>query len=303
MNCFQIRNHTSDILDGTLKPEDKKQIETHLVECEPCSEELKHFRIILSSIATSPRIAVPQEKKNHELLMDSRDLRRTRVQRLRKRWRTLPWYIRTTLEGTGIVFLVLLSISAGPRLRMFYERQIERNVTEFSDTFSESAPDGLSAGDLPVLTKGKTGNSDSAGIEEEVDGGNAEYDGESEIAEPQDSAQDISVGNSEIWRFILKTDSPKEIRNRIVQILSELKISRDTPGLGGIEAPGGIQFDLLVPISAISSIKRQLQKISAKAPEGLTKAGSLETFAWYRNKSRKSLPAGKTRIVIWLSQI
>jgi len=302
MNCFQIRNLTSDILDGAIPADRRTVIEAHLQECELCNEEFKHFRIILSSIASSPRITPKLEMKNTEPSLNLSDVRKKPVQRLRRYWRTLPWYIRTTLEGTGIVFLVLLSISAGPKLRTFYERQIERNVTEFNDGFAGVGDDSATNSELPSLAKGKLGAPDSSGLEEDGELAGDEYEIEAAPQE-QEAPQDVTVGSSEIWRFILKTDSPKEIRNRIVQVLSELKIPRDTPGLGGIEAPGGIQFDLLVPINTISGIKRQLQKISIKAPDGVAKTGNLETFAWYRNKSRKALPPGRTRIVIWLSQI
>lgn len=114
---------------------------------------------------------------------------------------------------------------------------------------------------------------------------------------------DVHVGSSEIWRFILKSDSPHDIRPKIVKILTDLRIPQDTPGLGGVEAPGGIQFDLLVPQSAVNTIKRQLQAMAPKAPAELAQTPAGETFTWYKNKSKKPLPPQKIRVVIWLSQM
>jgi hypothetical protein len=30
---------------------------------------------------------------------------------------------------------------------------------------------------------------------------------------------------------------------------------------------------------------------------------STDTFTWYKSKSRRQIPAGKARVVIWLSQV
>jgi hypothetical protein len=122
-------------------------------------------------------------------------------------------------------------------------------------------------------------------------------------APDKNGIKDEHVGNSEVWRFNLKTDSPLEVRPRIVQVLRGLQIAENTPGIDGVEAPGGIQFDLLVPQASVNTLKKQLQSMAPKAPTDQTDSPAAETFTWYMNKSKRKLPEHKTRIVIWLSQM
>ena len=149
---------------------------------------------------------------------------------------------------------------------------------------------------------------------EEFSSGDSETDNDAGDDENDDStpveggggnndASEVQAGHNEIWRFMIKTDSPHEIRPRIVKLLTELNIPSNTPGIGGTEAPGGIQFDLLVPPEVVGEVKKQLQAMAPKAPTELAKTPAGETFTWYKNKAKTKLPEHKTRIVIWLSQM
>ena len=71
------------------------------------------------------------------------------------------------------------------------------------------------------------------------------------------NAPEIHVGKAEVWRFNMKTDSPHDMRPKIVKLLSDLKIPQNTVGFAGIEAPGGIQFDLLVTTRSDSANKNR----------------------------------------------
>jgi hypothetical protein len=71
----------------------------------------------------------------------------------------------------------------------------------------------------------------------------------------------------------------------------------------GVNAPGGIQFDLLVPQSAVARLKQELLQLAPPPPDGLADTPAGETFTWYKIKSKRKIPAGKARVVIWISQI
>lgn len=297
MNCFEWQSKASDYLDDLLSETQQKESDAHLESCTQCNQLHQHYRIILTTISSQPRMVLPTAFRKAPFRSSSLPIRKRLSPKVV--WQLMPWYLRTTLEGAVIVLILLLAISVGPKVRQLYEREIEKSVSEFQETFQESTGDSPLAPTKdapPLLRKGTSGNShDNSPISGEEFADEMEVD--SMDLEGDAIGENIRVGSSEIWRFNIKTDSPRDFRDRIVQMLLELKLAKDTPGLGGIEAPGGVQFDLLVPQSLVGKIKSQLQRLAPKSQI----VG--ETFAWYKNKSRKKIPEGRTRVVIWLSQM
>jgi hypothetical protein len=221
----------------------------------------------------------------------------------------MPWYLRTSVEGLGIAFTVLFVVAMVPRLRTLYERSVERRLEGFdgainlSELSAEERAAKEATQSLP-LNRGVT-STERAETEDDFSGSESGDNGDDEESVDVDTAG-THVGNSEIWRFILKTDSPPELRAKVVQALTELNVSPQTPGFAGIEAPGGIQFDLLLPQSVVLSLKQRLQRIAPPTAPRLANATTVgDSFTWYKNKnkSRTKIPAGKARVVIWLSQM
>jgi hypothetical protein len=315
MNCFEWQNRASDYLDGTLIGPGKREADEHVESCKECNERHKHYRLILTSLASQPRSTLPIPIRKAPLAAALPRLDMARIGR--SRWEQVPWYIRTTVEGTSIVLLILLGISAGPKVRALAERNLEHNLSEFNEAVS--APGDITgdpaALNLP-LSRGKSaaggapadngageGDAGHAGGGDEFASEGNEEDSSADGGGADTNEDGIRVGSQEIWRFNMKTDSPHEIRPKIVQLLTDLKVAASTPGLGGIEAPGGIQFDLMLPQSVVPALKKQLQKLAPPTPEGLSGSVMGETFTWYKNKSKHPIPAGQTHVVIWLSQI
>lgn len=302
MNCFEWQNRSSDYLDGTLIGARKQEADEHLDSCLMCMERYRHYRTILEAIASQPRSSLPIPIRKSPLSAGLPRLDSARI--TGSRWERIPWYLRTSIEATSIVLVILAGISAGPKLRAIYEKGIEASLSEFSQGLGdlERTESGLSAA-IP-LSRGKPGA--EAPVSEGDEFASGDGDGDEEESSPdrsQAGESDVRVGSAEIWRFILKTDSPHEFRSKIVEILSVLKVPADTLGLGGIEAPGGIQFDLILAQTIVPSLKKQLQAIAPRTPEELSDSPAGETFTWYKNKSKRQIPAGKTRVVIWLSQM
>ncbi|OFZ22249.1 MAG: hypothetical protein A2X94_01995 [Bdellovibrionales bacterium GWB1_55_8] len=297
MNCFEFQNHASDYLDGELGATESRVFQEHLDQCGECKERIDRFQIIIQEIALRPRSPLPDfsGKLPRRISLKPGVIRRSS----KSLWISIPWYIRTTIEGVSVVLLVLAAVSTGPKLRLLYERSIERSMTEFNETFNDTQ---LASSDLPPLARGTSAGAplpESGSEEEFMDDAEVTIEDAPDVVTANKDG-DPRVGSSEVWRFNLKTDSPHEIRAKLVQIFSELRIPGDTPGIGGVEAPGGIQFDLLLSQNSVAPLKRELQKI---APRALNNSPVGETFAWYKNKSRKKIPNGKTRVVIWLSQM
>ncbi|MGK5088100.1 hypothetical protein WDW86_11130 [Bdellovibrionota bacterium FG-2] len=314
MDCFEFQNKSSDNIDALLAPLDQARAMEHLDACESCQAKINHYQILLDAIANLPKVPLPEPLRKAPF---SGPLPRLDISGGEKnRWERLPWYLRSLIEGVGTIVLVLIGISAGPKLRSLYERQTEHNLSEYNEPISAlTAPTSTESGETSesseaALQRGKI-LPNAAAPKNEASSEEAEenaYEGDSEGASveaggnQEDTGSDIRVGNSEIWRFSLKTDNPREVREKVVKILGDLKVPRNTPGFGGVEAPGGIQFDLLVPQSVIPNLKNQLQKLAPTASKELAKSTMGETFTWYKNKSKKPMPARTSRIVIWLSQ-
>jgi hypothetical protein len=300
IDCFEWQSRATDYLDGALLGPEKQEADRHVETCPTCKERNRRYRALLAQVAGQPKATLPPQlrKAPFSAIVPPTDVARG----ARSRWERVPWFIRTTIEGTSIVLLILLGISTGPKLRQFYERRIERSINEYGDAMTA----GEQTSEIP-LSRGKvqTASDQSPGGDEfNGEGGGNEED--SDEASSDDVVGDnLRVGNSEIWRFNLKTDSPHDMRPRIVQALRELRVPADTPGVGGIEAPGGIQFDLYLNKSVILELKRQLQKLAPKPGQSSpdNAFSGTDTFTWYKNKSKRKIPEGKTRVVIWLSQM
>ncbi|MGZ3696594.1 MAG: anti-sigma factor family protein [Bdellovibrionota bacterium] len=292
MDCFQWQSHASEFIDGSLGEPLGRLAEAHLDGCKECKEHHQHYRLILTSIAGQARKPLPAPLRAAPL---SAILPRPEL--ARSRWERIPWYLRTTLEGMSIVLVILIGISAGPRVRRLYERSIEKSLSEFSETFSVSDSSKTDAS-LPLVPVGAT-----AGAAGDEFSGESEEDVSAEEDDSVETDGDIRVGSSEIWRFNLRTDSPDELIADVSQVFKDLHVAADAGALGGLKIPGGIQFDLLVNKNIVPGLKRSLQKIAPKSSEISAMSPTGETFTWYRIKSRRKIPPGKTRVVIWLSQI
>jgi hypothetical protein len=305
--CFRWQTRASDILDGSLPSAEKTTAEDHIRDCKSCGERHQHYRLLLSSVSNQPRSMLPVPIRKSPLAATLPRLDMTAVGR--SRWESLPWYVRTTAEATGIISLILLAIVAAPKVRNLYDRAMERRLTEFAELFrrGDLGADEIAQNAIPISSRGKVAGASGADFETE---GEEEGEGEEIVEDPKEAVsfetetgEKIRVGNSEIWRFSLKTDSPSELRPKIVETITSLRVSQETPGLGGIEAPGGIQFDLIVPKGVIPALRSKLQKLAPKAPPELASSPAGTTFTWYKNRSKRPIPSGKTRIVIWISQM
>lgn len=296
MNCFEWRNHAADYLDGSLIGPAKKAADQHLSSCTECNEHYEHYQKIIATISERPRATLPIEVQTSPLSAVLPKLDNSRLGK--SRWQRLPWYVRTAVEATGIVLVILFVISAGPKLRALYDRRVEISLLEFAQIFDRDLANDDTHAPLARAIP-------DAGMEESEDlssGDDMEDDEDSDqtASKPQAS---IAVGKAEIWRFILKTDSPRDYRPKIIAVLSKLDLPPNTPGMGGIEAPGGIQFDLTIPRDKVANLKSELEDIAPPTPAEMANSPTGGTFLWYKHKSKVKVPEGKTRVVIWLSQL
>ncbi len=286
MDCFETQNRMTDAIDGLLSPRLHHAFDLHIAACTECRLQCEHFRELLKILHHQPRAAMPIEIRQDPLAFPIRRIGRV-LREPKSTWKQLPVAVRLLIEGVSIAAVVVLGIRLGPVAREMYEERMERKLQKMiaiEDLSNESIP----------LARGRT-DAEDAELSDEVAN---ESEGENSGGVAVES--DVQVGRGEIWRFNLKTDAPALVRNQILKALRDNGIKESTAGIGGVEAPGGIQFDLLVPQSVIPPLKVQLERLAGSPNDNLPFS---ETFTWYKNRSKKPIPSGMSRVVIWLSQI
>ncbi len=286
MDCFGAQNRMTDALDGVLSPKVGKAFERHLAHCTECETMSAHIRELITVLHKQPRSLMSNDLREDPLSFPIRRIRNI-LANPRATWKELPVAIRLLAEGVTIASVVILGIRLGPVAREMYEARMERRLQ------SMIAAEDQSNRAVP-LSRGKSEGDDSD-LSDEV-----ANESDSDSSAGVDVADEVQVGKAEIWRFNLKTDAPTIVRGQILKALKETGVSEKTPGIGGVEAPGGIQFDLMVPQTVIGPLKSQLERLAGTPSENLPFS---ETFTWYKNRSKKPIPNGMSRVVIWLSQI
>lgn len=330
--CFDWHNRISEYLDSALSPASKRQADLHLDHCQSCLNRLKHHQEILKTLSHAPRERVPASLRQNPLAHLPGTIEKitplpTGFDRLHWSKRLLflnktyqwqnKWYLQAGIEGFGIMLVLLAVVSIFPKVRSIYEKNIERRL----EAFNLPESDISSVKSIP-LVRGK----DTTAPQSEDDfSSEGEHEENSEAEETDSvgsppkgatgrSSRSSRLGKAEIWRFNLRADNAKEIRPKIIQILTDHGVDSTTKGIGGREAPGGIQFDLLVPSSKIDKINEALQKLASLTPAPKTRihgggsgnsesGNSPKNFTWFKNRSKAALPNGFNRIVIWVSQL
>ena len=126
MNCFDWQNRSADYLDGSMIGPLKRDADEHLDSCANCNEKHQHYRRILTSISSQARIAlpIPIRKSPLSFILPRLDAIGTSS----SRWDRTPWFIRTSVEGLGVAFLILGVIAMVPR----YEASMSAVLNEGS---------------------------------------------------------------------------------------------------------------------------------------------------------------------------
>ncbi len=210
----------------------------------------------------------------------------------RERWRRLPWGVRTAVEAAGIGLIVFVLTLAVPRIQTLVERRLQNKLDQFN---MAEVPPGPPA---QTTTLDTVPNTDTGAM-----GAALESDDE-ELAEDEPSTPDPSraAKQGEIWRFLIRADVPRDARKKVQELLGAVKVDPPlTPEeIKGVEVPGGIQFNVVLPPERVLEMKVPLQGLSTK-----TSADPVlrPPFSWYRSRSKVPLPPGRVRVVIWISQL
>ena len=341
-DCFWIQSEL-------FKPSHRSLSEAaalHLRECAACTQTQKRVQAILKYLNQPPSkqaLQLAEQMKESLQTHSKRDGGATtappghRLEKWKKKltptWAGLrpnrgpsqvPWHQRPTIRswlGITSVLIILLTV---PRLRALYETHLDRKLEsyfapapiqltpeELAQAMQKQADSSLSASTGPQpgseeptpdsLPSSSLSSGEDLEGEEAVE---AEDEGETQQAPKEPTLR------GGVWRFHLKTHSPRELRTQIVQYLKGVQVLNRGRGSDGIEAPGGIQFDFTIPKTALPAL-RDFLKATVENPGGPASTSrnkgraALESapFTWYRGKSAIPVPTGQAKVILWLSQI
>ncbi len=251
----------------------------------------------------------------------------------KSRWKRTPWFLRSGAESLMFAVAILLVVIMIPKMKSFYEKSLEKRLDSFDLADLNATQDEMAVlkanllkntvfgrpecentyEKLPKIGCKKNGSAIYAKTASENDELKFVFSSDeiitasdsrtlASLPNEEEDAEEIRVGQSEIWRFNIRTDSPEDLREMVKEYLDSLGQDRTLAGSDGIKAPGGIQFNLLLPREYVSELKNKMH-LFAKSYVGDPNSTVSDTFTWYKIKSRKRIPSGKTRVVIWLSQI
>lgn len=284
MECFEVRNHLNDWIDGSIGAKARTGFEDHLGGCKSCENENQRIRALIDILHKQPRSQMPPDLRSAPLAFRVPIF--TRMKNLKLFWRELPAPTRLLTEGVLIAAVVILGVQLGPRVRSIYEKNLDERLEKMIRA------EDYETSDVP-LARGKADADSAASVSDE-------HETFQDDAEVGGTHTEMHVGKGEIWRFNMKTDSPSLVRAKIMKTFSEIGIPGTTDGFNGVEAPGGIQFDILIPSTSVPGIKSALEKMAINPSDH---DNFNDAFTWYKNRSKKPIPNGTTRVVIWLSQI
>lgn len=106
MTCREADTRIDAFLDGTLEPEERDALETHLRECDRCRRESAGLRALLDDAAILPRSREPGRDLWPEIRAE---IRRRRAVALEPRRTHGPWVRRALLAAAAVALIVLSS--------------------------------------------------------------------------------------------------------------------------------------------------------------------------------------------------
>ena len=283
MDCFNIHYHLSAYHFDVLTQDQKTSFESHIKKCTPCSRQIQRTQELIQLLAQSPFHKI-DSAINDKYRFKLSDLRPKDLYRnLSRFWEKQSPLFRLTTETVLIAVIITTGIQLGPRLKKLYESQMDYQFK----TLIIGEKD-----DTPALQRNKNDIS-------------ATYDSEfSDVSDDEEDNMQVlaTTSKAEVWRFNIKTDNPALLRSQIIKYLTkDLNIPKQSQQIAGVEAPGGIQFDLILESRYTAEIKTKLEELTQSNSNSDETYG--QPFTWYKSRTKKPLPVDHSRIVIWISQI
>lgn len=223
-------------------------------------------------------------------------------------WAAAPWYVKAIFEGLLTTTLVLGIVLSIPRIKNMYEFWLERRFDLYSiaelaaglgggrSSTSTDSVDAANAASPP-----QKNNASPATTGATVPNPNAATTGARGNATPTDKltiqpetefvGRDSEVATSDkVYRVLIKTDSPEAIKDQVAHALTTTTfLAADEETGVGAELPGGVMFNVFVPIKSYKALVNELARMG-------------ETKVIITHAKEKGM-SGKAHLKIWLQRI
>lgn len=213
-------------------------------------------------------------------------------------WGNSPWYVKLILEGLLSTLVVMGVVISVPRIKSIYEIWFERRlevaaVSEIGGNALEKLPTENTKKDSSVarLENGEKGSINSTSNSDEKTASSETLLHKPTVTSEFSDRDGGTASSQKIYRIMIKSDAPEAIQESVLKLLSgqSATSAQERSSLSGVELPGGIIFDVYVPLKAYKSV--------------LSELGSLGETKVIITKSHKEVIPGKARLKIWLQRI
>ncbi|MBI3555185.1 MAG: hypothetical protein HY074_02835 [Deltaproteobacteria bacterium] len=216
-------------------------------------------------------------------------------------WSAAPWYVKALFEGLLATTLVLGIVLSIPRIKGIYEFWLERRLDLYSiaelaaglsgsrsEVTNDAAVTAAGSGEAGATGSKATTASGAAGATPVA---TAQPERANSIQETEFLGRDSAIPTSEkLYRVLIKTDSPEAIKDQVLRALTGVHYTvADDETAVGAELPGGVMFDVLVPLKNYKQIENELSRM-----------GEMKIII---TRAKERGAPGKAHLKIWLQRI
>ena len=265
--------------------------------CAKCDQALRQRLASITYFRDLPTVEITETLKKFPLT----PLFVKEGKRFMLNWSAAPWYVKALFEGMLATTLVLGIVLSIPRIKSLYEFWLERRLDLYSvaelaaglsTQYDAGTPDAPASNDQnktaaslkeTALPPGFVGPLPSAAPH--VEHATTQVKPESEFI----GRDSLAISSDRIYRILIKTDSPEATKDQALKLIKTISYVPYEQGSVGAELPGGVMFDIFVPIKNYKQLEADLVRLG-------------ETKVVYTRAKERGMP-GKARVKIWLQRI
>lgn len=265
-------------------------------ECPKCDQTLRQRLAALTYFRELPMVEPPDSLKKFPVT----PLFVKEGKRFMFNWSAAPWYVKALFEGMLATTLVLGIVLSIPRIKSLYEFWLERRLDLYSvaelaaglsTQYDSGTPDSPNSSDKTTAKDASNNHSlpDLVGPLP-LAAPNTEHAASTVKPESEFIGRDsLAISSDRIYRILIKTDSPEATKDQALKLLNAVKYVAYDESSVGAELPGGVMFDIFVPIKSYKQLEAELVRLG-------------ETKVVYTRAKERGMP-GKARVKIWLQRI
>jgi hypothetical protein len=296
-----------------------------------------HVRELIKQTEFFPHVT--RVASEHDFIQKDTASRWKKVQQFLEIWRTLPGFPLAQMSLNLLGCILLVSAASELKSKSFQSApgSFKAAILEFihrlqSPTLFTNKLRAPKADIGDVLNQHNPAHDEDFELAFESQDEHVKNQPASHIPNISRSKPNSSSYVSNLWRFSIKTVTPEDMKTKVLQILSaDFGVSGKM--LQTYDVPGGSEIRFILKESSISPIHDALAKLAPSgapiifankpqtayakqpAPQRTTEIDTdqdkdannhqsrpIEEFSWYRVHSKKTLTAGYSAVVIWITQ-